>query len=314
MRFKGLDLNLLVAFNTLMETRSVSRAAERMNLSQPAVSAALGRLRAYFRDDILVSHGRRMYPTAFAQSLLPRIAEALHSIETLIATSAVFDPATSQRTFSIVASDYIMASVLVPLVARLAEVAPQIRIDIILPSDDSVKQLDEGKVDLLITPENFTASNHPSDLLFEERHLIVGWSGNPLFRGPISEADFFQSGHVAVSFGAHRTASFADQQFELMGKPRRVEVTVAFFTAVPWLLRDTLRLGLLHERLVRAIEQFFPIASAEIPFDFPAMREMVQYHRARADEPGLAWLRRQLEIVASGDRSINVVDNLPSKQ
>jgi glyoxylase-like metal-dependent hydrolase (beta-lactamase superfamily II) len=127
MRFKGLDLNLLVALDTLVETRSVSRSAERMNLSQPAMSSALGRLRDYFKDDILVSHGKRMHPTAYAESLLPQVREALRGIEALIGTSTQFDPATSPRTFRLIASDYITAALVVPLVARLSEVAPNVR-------------------------------------------------------------------------------------------------------------------------------------------------------------------------------------------
>src|SRR5687768_16369244 len=104
MRFKGLDLNLLMAFDTLLHTRSVSRAADRMHLSQAAMSSALGRLRDYFGDQILVVQGKRMYPTAFAASLVPQIRECLRQVEAVIATSPTFDPATSARSFRIVGS------------------------------------------------------------------------------------------------------------------------------------------------------------------------------------------------------------------
>eukprot|EP01037_Dinobryon_pediforme_P032534 gene32534-37519_t len=121
MRFKGFDLNLLVAFDALMTTHSVSRAAEHLNLSQPAVSAALSRLRDFFQDDLLVSVGKRMHPTAHADSLWPQIRRCLQESERLLSIQSGFDPATSQRSFRIAASDYITAILISPLVRLLAE-------------------------------------------------------------------------------------------------------------------------------------------------------------------------------------------------
>ena len=299
MRFKGLDLNLLVAFLALIEERNVSRAAERLNLSQPAMSAALARLREYFSDRILVAQGKRMYPTAFAESLLPQVRETLSGIETLIATSQAFDPASSQRTFRMAASDYITVSVLVPLISALATEAPGVRIDLQLPGEGSARALDAGEIDLLLTPDMFTHPNHPADLLFEERHVIVGWADNPIFREPMSEDAFYASGHVTVAFGTHRALAFADRELERLGRPRRVEVIAPSFTAVAWLLLGTPRLALMHERLARSIGDRFPIATAPLPFDFPPMREMAQYHSARAEDEGLRWIRSQLARAAS---------------
>ena len=294
MRFRGLDLNLLVALDALLATRSVSRAADRLNLSQPAMSAALGRLRDYFHDEILVVQGKRMHPTAFAESLHPQLLATLGGIDELVSTSTVFDPATSERSFRIAASDYIIAAVLAPLVGRLANAAPGIRIDFIVPGDAIHQQLDEGKLDLVVTPEDFIARDQPADLLFEERLVAAGWSGNPLFQRALSEEDFYAHGHVAVAFGAQRTASFGDRNIELRGRPRRVEVIANSFTVLPWLLTGTDRLAVMHERLARSIASHFPIALAELPFEMPVMREMVQYHRARANDDGLTWLRKQI--------------------
>ena len=91
MRFKGLDLNLFVAFDTLLDARSVTRAAERLHLSQAAMSAALGRLRDFFSDEILVVQGKRMYPTAFAQNLVPQVQECLRQIGAMLLTSSDFE-------------------------------------------------------------------------------------------------------------------------------------------------------------------------------------------------------------------------------
>ena len=300
MRFRGLDLNLLVAFNALVEARSVSRAAEQLHLSQPAMSAALGRLRDFFRDPILVAKGKRMYPTAYAEALLPQVRAALGGIDALIATSTVFDPATSQRTFRVATSDYIVVALLVPLIARLAEVAPGIRIEAMMPSDDSVAQLDEGKLDLMVAPEEFVSRDHPAELLVEEQHVVVGWSGNPRMHGDLSEEDFYDSGHVAVLIGHRRTPAFADRHVAMLGRERRIEVTASSFTMVPWLIRDTMRIALMHERLAVAMSELFPITCRPLPFLFPTMREMVQYNQARATDEGLCWLLAQLKAQADG--------------
>jgi LysR family nod box-dependent transcriptional activator len=297
MRFKGLDLNLLVGLDALLTTHSVSRSAEIMSLSQPAMSAALGRLREYFKDDILVVHGKRMYPTAFAESLHPQVQDCLRGLETLIATSMTFDPATSMRQFEIVASDYATTALVAPLVIRLAEIAPGVRINITQPSGQAIRLLEQGKVDLCITPEEYLSPELPSELLYEEEHVLVGWNENPLFAGPISEADVFDAGHVCVAFD-RRVMTFADRQLDRMGKTRRVEVVAASFLAVPWLLRNTARLALMHRRLVAAIKDYLPIAYAPLPFEFPVLRQMMQYHQARATDEGLVWLRAQLLEIA----------------
>jgi LysR family nod box-dependent transcriptional activator len=300
MRFKGLDLNLLVAFDALMSTCSVSRAAERLNLSQPAMSAALARLREYFDDELLVLLGKRMHPTAFADELMPQVRASLLSLETMLAKSPHFDPATSQRNFRIVTSDYTLASLIVPLVTELAEEAPGIRIDCQLPHAQSIQELDEGKVDIVITPDYVIGGNHPAYVLYEEPQLVAGAKNNPaLADGTISEADFFAAGHVAVLLGNGTTLSYADRQLELMGRPRKIEVTGAFFTAVPWLLEGTTRLAVMHHRLAMNLEGRFAIATAPLPFEMPPMKQMLSYHAGRKDDAGLTWLRNRIERIAS---------------
>jgi len=298
MRFKGLDLNLLVIFEALMDTRSVTRAAERLGMTQPAASAALRRLRNYFGDDILVAVGKRMHPTPFAEMLLPEIQQSLQGVERAIATPAIFDPAKSTRRFRIVASDYIMVAVLVPLAQRLATLAPNLQFEVVQPNEESVPGLESGKIDLLITPQPYTAPWHPSELLFEERQVVVGWSQNPVFKNGLTEQDFFAAGHVTVAFGSSRVPAFADSQLQHSARARKVEIVVASFASAPWFLLGSNRLAVLHERLAKAMIPMFDLAYAPMPFDFPAMREMIQFHEARARDPGLTWLREKLLEVA----------------
>lgn len=299
MRFKGLDLNLLAAFDVLLESRSVSAAARQMNLSQPAMSAALTRLREYFADELLVVQGKRMYPTAFAEALVPQVRDTLRSVEAMLTASNRFDPATTQRTFRLIASDYVVTAVLAPLLQALPRLAPGLRIELVLPSDAAHIELHEGRADLLIAPEQFLLSSHPSELLCEERHVVVGSSSNNAFAdsGPSLDA-FLTAGHVSVRIGAGRDHAFADRQLNQMGLERRIEIEVPSFSTIPWMLMDTQRMAVIQERLARRLVAAFPLAMAPLPFAFQPMREMVQYHRTRSSDEGLRWLMARLREVA----------------
>jgi DNA-binding transcriptional LysR family regulator len=290
MRFQGLDLNLLVALDVLIEERSVSRAAERLHLSQPAMSAALRRLRDYFHDPILSAHGKKMIPTPHALRLRGALRALLTDVERMVSLSTQFDPATSQRRFRIGASDYLSIVLFTHLVPELEQVAPGVSVELVPPSDAMAAMLDQGELDLMITPAEHVSPDHPSELLFEERHVVAGWAGNPLVQGPLSEEDFLAAGHVAVEIGRLRPTSFAETFLREQGKERRIEVLVSSFAVAPEMLVNTRRLAVMHERLARAYAERIAIRFVEMPFAFPMMREMLQYNRTRSEDAGLRWL------------------------
>lgn len=299
MRFNGLDLNLLLALHVLLEERNVTRAARRLNISQPAMSAALARLRDYFQDDLLTMQGRLMVPTVQAERLAAPVRKVLADLDALLTTNARFDPAITQRSFRVVASDYITAAVVAPLAARLAAIAPKVRFEMMLPCEEAAQLVMEGQADLTITPEEFVDPDHPAELLCEERQVVIGWRENPVFAGELDADAFRRLGHVAVYVGTNQVPSYADRMLERMAVERRVEVACGCFTLVPWLLTGTMRLAVMHERLARRMVESFPLAVAPLPFEFPVMREMIQYHRTRAADEGLAWLRTQLKQQAA---------------
>ena len=263
------------------------------------MSAALGRLRAYFNDPLLVQVGKRMIPTSFAGTLAPILADIVGGVETLVATAPGFDPMQSTRAFRIAASDYISLVLLGPLMRHLRDRAPSIRIDVIAPADDAIQLLDHGDIDLIITPEGFVSPHHPAQLLFEERHVVVGWEGNPVFAATLTEEAFLSQGQVAVFVGRRREAVFAEREMDRLGLHRRIEIRAASFLAVPWLLPHTLRLTLMHERLAKAMLPLLPLQMSPPPFVLPAMREMLQYHRTREMDAGIQWLAAQLALFAS---------------
>ncbi|WP_033921888.1 LysR family transcriptional regulator [Sphingomonas sp. 37zxx] len=299
MRFKGLDLNLLVAFEAIMESRSVSRAAERVNLSQPAMSNALARLRSFFGDELLIAHNKRMYPTPFAETLLPQVQAALATMEGVVATSRHFDPATSSRTFRVMASDYIATAVLFPIITRLAEVAPGVRIELLLPSQRRIELLDSGGIDLLITLEPYATQALPSDILLEDEYRLVGRIGHPALAAGASREVMLAHDHVLVAIGEERLPSFGDAYLDRIGIQRRVAMTVPSFAMLPWLLQETNWLTLMQGRLFTLMARSFAIAAAPPPVAIPKLVEMAQYHVTRANDPGLRWLIDTIRTRAS---------------
>lgn len=299
MRFNGLDLNLLHALDVLLDERSVSRAANRLNLSQPAVSAALARLRDYFGDPLLVPQGRRMIPSAEALAMQGELKSVLGAVSELVVRSTAFDPASSERVFRVCASDYLVAVLFGRLVPELARTAPSVRFDLIPPSEDARTELDRGELDLLVTPEEHCVPDQPTRLLFAENHVVVGWAKNPLLASQLTEQAFFAAGHVAVRVGQVNRASFAESQLDLLPRQRRIEITASSFTMVPDLLIGTGRLAVMHRRLAKVMAERVPITWQDIPFDFREMREMIQFNRTRTKDRGLTWLVEELQ--SAGD-------------
>lgn len=300
MRFKGLDLNLLVTLDVLIELRSVSRAAERLHLSQPAVSAALARLRDFFNDPLLEIQGKRMIPTPKALQLQPVLSDLLANVDRMIVQGRQFDPATSTQWFRVCISDYLSTVLFPRLVSLLHAQGPGIRLDLQTPSDLALSLLEQGEIDVLLLPKDHCLRDHPAELLFEERYVVAGWAGNPLLAAPITEEDFYAARHVAVAIGAsaEERTSFAEDQLSARGRERQVEVMAYSFTQVPALLIDTPRLTLMQERLARSLATTLPVAWQPLPFDFPVMHEMIQYHRGRGSDPALGWLVARIHEAA----------------
>ncbi|MDT0510107.1 LysR substrate-binding domain-containing protein [Novosphingobium sp. MMS21-SN21R] len=294
MRVKGLDLNLLAALDVLLDECNTVKAAERLHLSQPAASAALARLRDYFGDPILTSYGKRMMPTAFALALHQPTKDVLAQVDRLITQTSAFDPLKSDRWFRIGVSDYLSTILFADLVPRLAALAPGIRLDLQPPSDEMLGLLDRGELDLILTPTEHCHPGHPTELLFEEKYVVAGWSGNAVLQKPLSEHDFYAHGHVAVEMGRTSRVTFAETHLKDRGNERKIEIYAASFSLVPELLVGTSRLAIMHERLAKMVRSRGEIVYQPLPFEFPVMKEMVQYHKTRADDPGIKWMVAQI--------------------
>ena len=292
MRLDNFDLNLLVAFDVLMQEKNVTRAANRLNVTQSAMSASLKRLRESFQDDILTQHGKKMIPTPFASAMQPEVAAKLSELRALIARQGRFNPASSERTFRIAASDYITTVLLVPLLKDLAEEAPAIRFTFEQPGPASQIALANAEIDLLLTPEIFVHPDHPYEPVFEENHVTVCCKDNPLAEQGLTPRTFTDAGHVGVSVS--RKSTYAEEWFEKRGVERRIEVLAPSFIQAPFLVPGTMRICVMHERLALFMAERLPLHILEVPFSIPPMQEVMQFHGTRKADPGLLWLRSRI--------------------
>lgn len=294
MRFQRLDLNLLVALDALLTEKSVSVAADRICLSQSATSSALGRLRDYFGDDLLVMKGRKMVLTERGEELVEPVRNVLHMIRTTIADTPEFDPAESDRTITIMASDYTTEVLLTQALQDIAAQAPDMSFVIRPMSENPPQSLDRGGIDLLITIDVALDSEHPSAMLFEDDYVVVGWDQNPLIADGIDADTYFKMGHITTGFAGSRIPSFEEWFLRNHAMKRRIEVMAPSFMSVPFLLIGTNRIATVHKRLARRLARQLPLRIMPTPFDIPPIRQAVQWHRANSSDECLGWVVQQL--------------------
>jgi len=289
MRFERLDLNLLVALDVLIEERSVSAAAKRLHLSQPAVSGALNRLRDFFGDELLVQAGRQMVLTAKAEELSLPVREALMLIRTRITTPVHFDPATAERRFKVIASDYVFTVMLAETFGKLERSAPGVSFELMGPEPRTIELLERGEADLLITIDTHIKSEFPNVPLFEDEHAVICWSGSEHAAG-VDAYQFSAAGHAISYIGPTRFQAFAEIYFERQKVERRGEIYVPSFTMLPQAVIGTQRLATLQRRYAESCARSLPITVLPVPFDMPKLREAAQWHPTREKDAGLAWL------------------------
>lgn len=313
MRFGRLDLNLLVALDALLTERSVSLAADRLCLSQSATSSALGRLREYFGDELLVVKGRNMILTARAEELIEPVRAVLEQIRTTVAVAPPFDPATAERTIRIMASDYSTEVLLAGALVDLEREAPGLRFEIQPMNDTPIEAVERGYVDLLLTIDLAVSADHPTQLLFQDDYVVVGATDNPAMAGPMTRDLYFSLGHVTARFGKARVPAFEDWFVRRQKQQRRIEVVAPSFLSLPGLIVGTRRIATMHRRMAERVVRNMPLVLREIPFDIPPIRETIQWNLANNNDRALRWVVERLQAAASAgeETSANVVPLTP---
>jgi len=298
MRFKKLDLNLLVALDALLTEKNVTRAGERVFLSQSTMSNALSRLRQYFDDELLVQVGGRMELTPRAALLHDAVRDVLVRVDTTIAAKPVFDPSESDREFTLFVSDYSM-EVLVPGMLALASAqGSRVRFNLLPQVSQPHRHMERGEADLLIIPQIFCSPDHPVETLFKDNFVCVVWRESALAQGELTAERYREARHVTMRPPGDAHPVFDTWLATDHGVTREIGLSTYSFALLPHLVVGTDLIGTVHARLARRLQPLLPIEIRPMPLPMRDFHQAMQWHKYLTRDPGLIWLRGLLKTAA----------------
>lgn len=297
MDIKQKDLGLLLALDALLETQSVSAAAELLNLSQPAMSSQLKRLRELFNDPLLTPSGRRLVATSRALELKDDLRRHLQDLDALVRVNSGFDPATSRKTFKVIATDYGHAILTPALAERIASNAPQCRLAFLPFAPKTVWQmLVSDAADLaFVTGMNLTEAKMLPGI--EESFCVIQRKGHPLGTGPMTLEAFCSAEQILVSPEGGGFVGMADRILGEMGYRRKVAISLPSFLLAPSLVARTDYICLFPRRLAALHADVIDLV--EPPFDTPTFRVDLLWHSRRQHDPSHMWFRDQFRMLVA---------------
>src|SRR5215470_5679961 len=303
MNLAAIDLNLLLVFDALMMERHVTRAGQRIGLSQPAVSAALNRLRGILDDDLFVRHGGEMVPTPRALELAEPVADALRRVEFAFAAGGRFDPAKTRRDFTIRGVDYVGYLMIPPLVAGLASSAPSIVVRCVDAQTGSVQQLlEEGKIDLAIEVMHELDDPIRSQFLLRERYVVIVSARHPDVKvssdlysqdHPFDLDLYCRLPHALHSFVGGTTGN-VDAALAAINRSRHVVFSAPHFFSIARAVADSDMIATFPERLARRIAPMLGLKIYLAPVELAPISLGMIWHRRNDSEPGQVWFRQQV--------------------
>lgn len=305
MNLKSVDLNLLVSFDALISERNVSRAAEKLGMTQSALSHALKRLRVVFGDPLLRRGPRGMEATERALSLREPVKAVLAEIHSIVSTKIVFDPATTRRTFKLSMSDAMNVEALPLIVRNLRKTAPNI--DLLVTTSgprEACARILNDEVELAIGVFPHVPAEVMRRELYRDVLVCVADKNNPrLKRGRMDQESYLASPHVTVAPNLDSGVQL-DDIFAAMGFARRIVATVPHYTALPGLVRGTDLVGHTRRRLVNVLRTsanlvVFPIPA---PFRVPDLSFEQIWHPRYERDAGHRWLRDLVQLTVGGKR------------
>ena len=294
MRLHRLDLNLLIMLDILIAEKSVSQTAQRLSMTQPAVSNALSRLRAHFDDELFVVMGRRMVPTPLCESLAEPVRRIIAELSVIAATRAGFDPATTDRMFTIICSDYVFLVFLSVALRGLAVAAPNLKVRTLLANEGMGDLLRSGRADFGIFPEPRLIEGLPHATLFEDDFSVIAWTGNTLVKGPLSPEQYLSLGHVSTSIGPTTPPHIEQESLDLYGIERNIAVYAPNFTGVAEAVIGTNNIATGHSRSAEIMSQRRPLKLMAPPVAIAPFKECLQWNQAMEIDPGIVWIKNYL--------------------
>lgn len=293
---KNQELTLLYVFDAIMTEGSITRAAERLNMTQPAVSNAVSRMRHAWKDPVFVKKGRQIEPTSYALSLWDQVRGPMHELSRAV-TATGFDPATSRRKFRIALADMMLDLLWPPLVSKLEQDAPGIDLHAVpYTLGGAHMQLREAHVDLAIGM--LTEHDHSlrSTWLADSGYVLAMREDHPLAGRPITLEEFLDARHLLISLSGD-THGPVDSALDRMGLSRRVAVTVNHFPAIPALLQTSDLITALPDGMMQDEQLRKGLWLTRLPIEVDPISIYLIWHARHDREPGLIWMRSLVEYL-----------------
>lgn len=306
MNFAAFDLNLLRVFSALMRERNVTRAGERLGLSQPAVSAALARLRATFDDELFVRSAGQMEPTPRAIALAEPIRDALRRVELVVGSSIRFEPESARREFAVWGIDYVSYLLAPPLLASLAATAPGIVIRFVDGRVGSIPQLLEaGEVDLAIEVMHELTDTVRSQFLLRERYVVIAAARDREFgadpgtglRSTFDLELYCRLPHVLHSLTGSISGN-VDAALAAIGRGRRVALSLPHFFTIAEVVAGSAMIATFPERLARRLAPLLQLRLFNPPIELAPIVLAMTWHRRNDSDSGHLWVRQQVMNIA----------------
>ncbi len=293
----SLDLNLLVALKALLDERHVTRAADKIGLSQPAMSRALGRLRVMFKDQLLVKGATGMTLTARASELVQPVQKILNDINQIM-TAPTFEPAEMTGDIVIATRDYEMAAVLPQAIKAIAEEAPGLTIRIVPMFGDDLSPLDRHEVDFVIAGTDRKSSTLSRKTLFSDNFMCVVSAEQDVAKKKLTMESYLAMRHCIITFTNYRSG-IVDAALAQMGLERKAVVTIPQFLAASYIVANsdlilTIPRGL--GKLFLESKQFAPL---DLPFQVPSFSIYIYWHIRSENNPIHSWVRQKIISIAS---------------
>lgn len=285
---RTLDLNLLKTLDALLDERSVTRAASRLALTQPAVSGMLNRLRDYFNDTLFIRAPHGIVPTARAEELAAPVKRILADIDVLL-QPVTFDPLTARLTFTLAATDYALRAVVVPFIAALKVQASGIRVRVVpVEPDRLAARLEQGKIDLALLTPHTTPDELHSRALYDERYVCMMRADHPDAGKPLSLDRFCALEHVLVSYEGESFRGVTDDALEKVARMRHVGLSVSNFLVLPDVLAISDMIAVVPSRIADNQTGMFV---CETPVPVPGFTKSMAWHGRSHRNPAQRWLR-----------------------
>ena len=288
-----LELNLLVALDALLTERSVTRAAEKLQLSQPALSASLARLRVHFSDPLLIRDGNTYRLTPLAARLGEQTAIALDAARKVFANEATFDASTSNREFTVYGSDYAFATVGAAVANGVRRAAPGIRFRFVQHSpaivEDPMNSL--RTVDGMLLPHGFT-TDLPCLDVYEDEWVCLVAADNPLVGDELT-MDHLRDLPWVFTYQSRSAFTPAGRQLQMIGVEPRIDVVVEGFLALPFFLMGTERIGMVQRKVAERFVAGNEMRMLKPPFDVVRLAGALWWHPMHTEDPAHVWMRQQ---------------------